>query len=736
MGAMAAMAGAPGSGKPRPPRPAARWGRWIVVALILGVVASSLLIRQELAVRPAAAAAGVPARGSLPGPVLTPPGTRPATPAAEPGTISLIFDGGPDAVVTARIVAALRHLGVRATFFVRGDQVAAARSVLRAEVLAGDEIGLTGFTGDSLSGMPAWRFNAELAETQYALLQAGGPGTTLVSPPGASTVRALTAGTLSTAQRLARRGYVVVLADRAAQSAARPSVVLARLHLAGAATASGPGLVLGLAASGRPGAAALAALPRLVGDLRARGYRFTTISQAFRVPAPPVRVSWLNGAGEHALLIAGHASGAVAAILQWAFTATALIIGFRLILMAAGGAVHRARYRLPPRPWRGPVSVVIPAYNERENIARTVRSMLDSDYPDLEVIVIDDGSTDGTSELLASLRLPVTIVRQPNAGKAAALNTGVRHARHDILVFADGDTIFEPGAIAELVAPFHDRRVGGVAGKVSVANRGGLLGMLQHVEYVASSLDRRMSDVLGCMLTIPGAIGAFRRSAIEQVGGVPTNTLAEDTDLTVAMGCAGWRIRFASGARAWTEAPGTLGQLWSQRHRWAYGTLQTLWKYRGVIVSPRGRWSVAWFGLPYLATMAGVLPLISPAADLYVLFYLWASPWHALRWYVIFLAVQGTLTLWSLIIEREPLRQLWTVPAQVLVYRQLMYLVIIHALADAVTGVRLRWHKMPRIGIELAPDGQPVSERRRGGAARAAARTAGVPAPSGLPAGR
>jgi cellulose synthase/poly-beta-1,6-N-acetylglucosamine synthase-like glycosyltransferase/peptidoglycan/xylan/chitin deacetylase (PgdA/CDA1 family) len=702
------------------------------------VVASSMLIRQELAVRPGPGTARVSAPGSLAGPVLVPAGTGSGTPEAEPGTISLIFDGGPDARVTARIVSALRHLGVRATFFVRGDQVAAARSVVRAEVLAGDEIGMAGFTGDDLAGMPAWRFNAELGETQYALLRAGDPDIALVRPPGASTVQALTAGTLSTARRLVRGGYVVVLADRAAQSADRPSGVLTRLNLRGAATADadGPGQVLALAASGRPGAAALAALPRLVEKLRARGYRFTTISQAFGVTARPVPMSWLSAAGAHALLIVGHASRAVALTLQWGFTATALIIGFRLILMAAGGAVHRVRYRLPPRPWRGPVSVVIPAYNEREGIVATVRSMLDSDYPDLEVIVIDDGSTDGTSELLSSLGLPITIVRQPNAGKAAALNTGVRYSRHDILVFADGDTIFEPGAIAELVAPFHDWHVGGVAGKVSVANRRGFLGMLQHVEYVASSLDRRMSDVLGCMLTIPGAIGAFRRSAIEQVGGVPTNTLAEDTDLTVAMGCAGWRIKFASGARAWTEAPTTLGQLWSQRHRWAYGTLQTLWKYRGVVASPRGRWSVAWFGLPYLATMAGVLPLISPAADLYVLFYLWASPWHALRWYVIFLAVQGTLTLWSLIIEREPLRQLWTVPAQVLVYRQLMYLVIIHALADAVTGVRLRWHKMDRIGIELAPDGQPVTEPQRGGTARATARTAGVPAPSGLPAGR
>src|ERR1700683_2612966 len=234
---MAPATGWPGPARAPAARSARRWGRWILVVLVLGVVASSMLIRQELAVRPASSAARVPATGSPAGPVLVPTGTGPGTPEAEPGTISLIFDGGPDARVTARIVSALRHLGVRATFFVRGDQVAAARSVVRAEVLAGDEVGMAGFTGDDLAGMPAWRFNAELGETQYALLRAGDPDIALVRPPGASTVQALTAGTLGTARRLVRRGYIVVLADRAAQLAARPSGVLARLDRPGAATA-------------------------------------------------------------------------------------------------------------------------------------------------------------------------------------------------------------------------------------------------------------------------------------------------------------------------------------------------------------------------------------------------------------------------------------------------------------------------------------------------------------------
>jgi cellulose synthase/poly-beta-1,6-N-acetylglucosamine synthase-like glycosyltransferase len=233
-----------------------------------------------------------------------------------------------------------------------------------------------------------------------------------------------------------------------------------------------------------------------------------------------------------------------------------------------------------------------------------------------------------------------------------------------------------------------------------VANRGRLLGLIQHSEYVVGSLDRRMYDVLGCMVTIPGAAGAFRRSAIVDVGGVPADTLAEDTDLTIAIGRAGWRVRFAARARAWTEAPSTVPQLWRQRHRWGYGTLQALWKHGRAVISPGANRRMAWIGLPYLFVMGCVLPLISPAADLYVVVTAWTAPWHALGLWAGLVLAQGTLTLCAFLFDREPLRHLpRTLPFQLLVYRQLMYLVVIHSMATALTGVRLRWHKLNRTGI-------------------------------------
>jgi cellulose synthase/poly-beta-1,6-N-acetylglucosamine synthase-like glycosyltransferase/peptidoglycan/xylan/chitin deacetylase (PgdA/CDA1 family) len=694
--------------KPSP----ASWGHWIVLALILGGIAAALLVQRELVVGPAPASAAKPASSAPGSPVLAQLWGRPATVRAQPGTVSLTFGGGSGTDssgthssgtdLTPRIVSALGRLAVPATFFVQGDQVAAQRDTIRRALAAHDDVGMTGYTGADLARVSGWRLTAELGETQHRLLSAGGPGTALVRPPGATTVAALTAGTAAAARRLEKAGYLVVLADRSAQDATSPAAVLRDVLPAGPPAPGQPGLVLTLPDSGRAGAAALAALPQLASELRSAGYRFTTITTAFHLTVRPVRQSALIGIGEEALLVSVRAGRLVSTALDWAFFFAAALVISRLALLISTGAWHKIRARRQTRPWHDPVSVIIPAYNERAGIERCLRSMLDCDYPRLEVILVDDGSTDATAELVQALSLPVTIVSQPNAGKAAALNTGVLYASHDVLIFADGDTVFEPTTIARLVAPFRDPSVGAVAGNVKVANRRRLIGLIQHAEYVVgSSLDRRMYDVLNCMVTIPGAVGAFRRTALADVSGVPTETLAEDTDLTIAVGRAGWRIRYAAQARAWTEAPATVRQLWSQRHRWNYGTLQALWKYRHAVVAPRGRRALAWIGLPYLFAMGCVLPLISPAADLYVLFNLWNSPRRALTLWTAFLLTQGTLTVCAFAFDRERLRYLWTLPFQQVFYRQLMYLIVIHSMATALTGVRLRWHKLARLGVEV-----------------------------------
>jgi len=358
-----------------------------------------------------------------------------------------------------------------------------------------------------------------------------------------------------------------------------------------------------------------------------------------------------------------------------------------------------------PDDFTPPVSVVVPAFNEAKGIEAAVRSLAGSDYPELEVVVVDDGSGDGTGEIVEGLGLErVVVIREPNRGKAEALNTGVARSRHPIVVAVDADTVFEPGTIRRLVRPFAEESVGAVAGNAKVGNRRGMLGRWQHIDYVTGfNLDRRLYDVLNCMPTVPGAIGAFRRDALAAIGGFSSDTLAEDTDVTIALGRSGWKVVYAEDARGFTEAPATLAGLWRQRYRWSFGTMQSVWKHRGAILRRSGR-SVGRLGLPYLIAFQILLPLLAPLVDLFALYgILFLDPVPVLVYWGGFNALMLAQAVYAFRLDGESLRPLWALPLQQFVYRQLMYLVVIQSIASAFQGIRLRWAHVERSGdVEVA----------------------------------
>ena len=383
---------------------------------------------------------------------------------------------------------------------------------------------------------------------------------------------------------------------------------------------------------------------------------------------------------------------------------TGALVILRLALMLIFAIWHAWR-RNPKRYSWGervtePVTVIVPAYNEEVCITATINSLRASDHP-IEILVVDDGSTDATASIVRGLNYPdVRLIRQANGGKPAALNNGIRHARHEIIVMIDGDTVFEPKTISTLVQPFVRPWVGAVSGNAKVANRKTIVGRWQHIEYVIGfNIDRRIQDLLGCMTTIPGAVGAFRRKALLQAGGVSEDTLAEDTDLTMAVCSAGWEIVYEERARAWTEAPTTLQQLWRQRYRWSYGTMQAMWKHRGAIFKsgPAGR--MGRVGLLNLAIFQVLLPALAPLIDVFLIYGLVAlDPIRTLELWGAVLAIQMFAGLLAFAMEREnPLPLLW-MPLQQLAYRQLMYGVLIKSLGTALAGVRLKWQKLKRVG--------------------------------------
>ncbi len=373
-----------------------------------------------------------------------------------------------------------------------------------------------------------------------------------------------------------------------------------------------------------------------------------------------------------------------------------------LVFTLASYQLRSIRRRQAAGPYLPPVAIVVPAYNEAVGIERSVRSLAESNYPDFEVVVVDDGSSDDTAGIVERLALErVRVLRKENGGKPSALNAGIEATQAPVIVMVDGDTVFEPETLRRLVQPLEDPSIGAVSGNTKVGNRRGLLGRWQHIEYVTGfNLDRRMYEVLQCTPTVPGAIGAFRREALEEVGGVSGATLAEDTDLTLAIGRTGRRVVYAEKARAWTEAPSTVSDLWRQRYRWSYGTMQAVWKHRRALVTrdPRQR-RIGRVALPYLILFQIALPIAAPLIDLFALYgLLFTNPVPVLAYWLAFNVLQLLLAVFAFRIDKEPLGPLWALPLQQFVYRQLMYLVIIESTVSALSGARARWRHLTRTG--------------------------------------
>jgi cellulose synthase/poly-beta-1,6-N-acetylglucosamine synthase-like glycosyltransferase/peptidoglycan/xylan/chitin deacetylase (PgdA/CDA1 family) len=617
-------------------------------------------------------------------------------------TLAFTFDDGPDPQWTPKVLDVLEKHHAHATFFVIGSRVDEYPDLVRRIVADGNELGVHTFTHAELAAVPVWRRQLELTLCQNAIAGAVGVNSTLLRPPFSSEPDAMSADEFAALRSVAAGRYLTVLADRDTQDWTRPGV--AKIVAAGTPEA-GAGAVVMMHDGGGDRSQTVAALDTLLTSLGARGYGFTTVSAALGLPPTDVRVSsWVRARGV-ALQMAQRLGEFLGQAMQ-VLLAVALALGVgRLAFQVLAAGIHARRARRRRRQTRlrtfGLVSVVVPAYNEAANIAATVQSLYLSDYPAIEVIVVDDGSTDDTAWIVASLNLPgVRLVRQANAGKPAALNSGIARAKGDIVVLVDGDTVFEPTALGRLVQQFADPRVGAISGNTKVANRRGLLGRWQHLEYVVGfNLDRRLYDLGECMPTVPGAIGAFRREVLDSIGGVPYGTLAEDTDLTMATLRAGWLVRYEETAVAWTEAPATMRQLWRQRYRWCYGTMQAVWKHRASLRErgPAGR--LGRRGLLYLGLFQILLPLCAPAVDVYAVYGLVFLPVpQVLAMWLSFTGMQIVAAGYAVRLDRESYGPLWTLPLQLVVYRQLMYLVTVQSTVTALTGIRLRWHTVARTG--------------------------------------
>ncbi|MDO6416473.1 glycosyltransferase [Sphingomonas sp. BIUV-7] len=646
--------------------------------------------------------------------------------------IALTFDDGPDAVWTPQILDILEAKKVPATFFVVGENALAHPFLLDRILAGGSEIGNHTYTHPNLALVSQRGTRIELNTTQRLLEAYTGRSMRLFRAPYFGDAEPTTVDELGPALLAQKQGYAIVGLHADSEDWTRPGVQ-AIIDNTIEAVESGEdeakngdpnksANVVLLHDSGGDRAQTVAALPAIIDGLRARGYTLVPVSQLAGLTRAQVNPT-ISGSDLIAvrfdvaifLVLAG-----LNATLKFLFFVAIFVGTFRAILLAFLAVRSNAKANRPVPPEIDPerfVSVLIPAFNEARVIEASVRRVLESEQIGLEVIVIDDGSTDGTSAIVEAAFAGdprVRLLTLANGGKARALNRGLELATGEIIVALDADTQFEPLTMARLSRWFADPALGAVAGNAKVGNRINIVTRWQAVEYVtAQNLERRALSRFDAITVVPGAVGAWRRSALDSVGGYPHDTLAEDQDLTIAIQRHGWHVRYDIDAVAWTEAPESFGALAKQRFRWAFGTLQCLWKHRRILVErkPAG---LALVGIPQAWLFQIGFALISPLIDLalgisIVSTFLrvqqhgWAQTQSdVLRmgvYWIGFTAIDAICGWIAYRLEgREKRFPLFLLLAQRFVYRQIMYSVVVRAVAAAIRGPWVGWGKLERSG--------------------------------------
>ena len=651
-----------------------------------------------------------------------------------PGLVALTFDDGPDPNWTPRVLDILKEKKVPGTFFVIGENALTNRSLLNRMVAEGHEVGSHTYTHPNLAGASEAETTFQLNTTQRLFQAFTGHTLRLFRAPYFGDAEPTTADEIEPALQAQDRGYISVGLHVDPGDWKRPGVQqiidatiaqvtdpAARCAPVDPAANCSRNIVL-LHDAGGDRAQTVAALPVIIDRLRAKGYRFVPVSVLAGIPrdvAMPTLSPGERAAAETDLFIFGTLGFLVTA-LGWIFF-IAITVGIARAVTLSALALVQARREgktvFPPIDPARFVTVMIPAFNEELVIERAVRGVLASTEVGIEVIVIDDGSSDDTSEVVASAFAEdprVRLLTLENGGKARALNRALALATGEIVIALDADTQFEPTTIARLARWFDDPAIGAVAGNAKVGNRVNLLTGFQAVEYItAQNLERRALARLNAMTVVPGAVGAWRLAAIEQVGGYPDDTLAEDQDLTIAIQRAGWKVTYDQYAVAWTESPETMKGLAKQRFRWAFGTLQCLWKH-GVIMATGKPAGLARVGLPQAILFQIVFAAISPIIDLalivsFVTTYIaveahgWAQTQHdvekMLLYWLVFTAIDLLAAMIAFALERrEQWRLLWLLVLQRIGYRQIMYYVVLKAIMQALRGPSVGWGKLVRTG--------------------------------------
>ncbi len=659
----------------------------------------------------------------------------------QPRKIALTFDDGPDPVWTPKVLDILKQEKVPAAFFIVGSNGQANPALVKRIVAEGHEIGNHSFTHPNLAEVPRRVTDIELNATERLIESLTGRSTRLFRAPYFGDAEPRTPDEVDPTVQAQNLGYISIglhldpddwkLKNDDGSPHTADEMVNELLTQVAITTPEERGNIVLMHDSGGDRSATIEALPKLIHELRARGYEFTSIgdlagmSHDEVMPPVPDDKSFYSKTDAYVFYgvsIAGW-------LMRWTFL-IGIILG--LSRMAFIGVLAFAQYVRSRRreyahsgeQFQPFVSIVVPAFNEEKVIVRTIESLLASDYPKFEILVVDDGSSDRTfeiaNEMFGSDRR-IRVLQKENGGKAAALNFGWQKAAGEIIVALDADTMFTPGTLSALAHRFADEQIGAVAGNAKVGNRINIVTKWQALEYITSqNFDRRAFASLNCITVVPGSVGAWRRSVLEEIGGFSSETLAEDQDLTIQVRKLGYRIGYEEAAIGLTEAPDSLRNLAKQRFRWSYGTLQCMWKHKDALLNPRFG-SLGFVAMPNVWIFQVFFPLISPIMDL---MFIWTLISAAIGffehqqeyahtptdlnqvffYYALFLLVDWLGAFSAFLMEKtEDKKLLGWILIQRFGYRQVMYWVMVKSVWTAIRGAVVGWGKLERKATVEAP---------------------------------
>jgi cellulose synthase/poly-beta-1,6-N-acetylglucosamine synthase-like glycosyltransferase/peptidoglycan/xylan/chitin deacetylase (PgdA/CDA1 family)/spore germination protein YaaH len=658
--------------------------------------------------------------------------------------VVLSFDDGPDPEWTPKILDILKQYNVKATFFTIGLEAEKYPGLLKRIYREGHEIGNHTFTHPDISNINEHLARVELNLTERLLAAKLGIKPVLFRPPYSIDQEPDTADEVRPLELTQSMGYITVgdkidpddwREDPRPSPEATTQSVMDQL---------GRGSVILLHDGGGNRVNTVKALPMIIEGLRARGYQIVSVHEllgkSYADVMPPI------SRNERLWAIVDSAGflifGAVNSFIVFVFFVGDVLMSGRLVCVGAAAIFDRLRRHTTEMAtgtsdFHPAVAVLIPAYNEEKVINRTIRSVLDSTYPNLHVVVIDDGSKDRTYEVareqfagdIASGR--VTVLRQENGGKAKALNYGLQFVNEDIYIGIDADTLIANDAIAYLVPHFRDVRVGAMAGNAKVGNRVNLWTRWQALEYITSqNFDRRALNTFSAVCVVPGAIGAWRTEAVRAAGGYKTDTVAEDADLTMALLQNGYKVEYEDRSLAYTEAPSTANSLMRQRFRWSFGILQAVWKHRSAFAR---KGALGYIALPNIVIFQILLPLVSPFIDIMFVvgslkYLIWDKHFHPetadpasfqqlVLFFLMFLVIDFIASTIAFSLERRhgrDRRDWWLlghVWLQRFAYRQLFSIVLIKTLRRAIDGRHFSWDKLERTATVTEPERRIVDSK-------------------------